>query len=319
MGQKTNPIGNRLGIIRGWDSNWFADKDYGLKVVEDERIRQYLRARRPKTASNDPRERNKPMQNGISRIVIERTLKRVTVTIHTSRPGIIIGKGGKEVDLIKEEIKVLTGKDVQINIFEIRKPEIDANIVGEQIAKQIEARINHRRAIKGAVQASIRAGAEGIKVRISGRLGGAEMSRTEEYKDGRTPLHTFRADIDYAWVEAQTVYGKIGIKVWIFKGEVLTKRELTPFAAVENNDRGNAGGGDRGGDRRGGERGGGRGGERRGGGGGGERRGGGGGGERRGSGGAGGGRGGSGGGRGGGDRRGGGGGGRGTGGGGGEE
>jgi small subunit ribosomal protein S3 len=321
MGQKTNPIGNRLGIIRGWDSNWFADKDYGLKVVEDERIRQYLRARRPKTASNDPRERNKPMQNGISRIVIERTLKRVTVTIHTSRPGIIIGKGGKEVDLIKEEIKVLTGKDVQINIFEIRKPEIDANIVGEQIAKQIEARINHRRAIKGAVQASMRAGAEGIKVRISGRLGGAEMSRTEEYKDGRTPLHTFRADIDYAWVEAQTVYGKIGIKVWIFKGEVLTKRELTPFAAVENNDRANAGGGDRGGDRRGGERGGGRGGDRRGSGGGGERRGGGGGGgERRGSGGAGGGRGGnSGGGGRGGDRRGGGGGGRGTGGGGGEE
>ena len=318
MGQKTNPIGNRLGIIRGWDSNWFADKDYGLKVVEDERIRQYLRARRPKTASNDPRERNKPMQNGISRIVIERTLKRVTVTIHTSRPGIIIGKGGKEVDLIKEEIKVLTGKDVQINIFEIRKPEIDANIVGEQIAKQIEARINHRRAIKGAVQASIRAGAEGIKVRISGRLGGAEMSRTAEYKDGRTPLHTFRADIDYAWIEAQTVYGKIGIKVWIFKGEVLTKRELTPFAAVESNDRANVGGGDGGGDRGGGERGGGRGGERRGNSGGGDRRGSGGGNDRRGSGGAGGGRGGNSGGGRGGDRRGGGGG-RGTGGGGGEE
>jgi small subunit ribosomal protein S3 len=282
MGQKANPIGNRLGIIRGWDSNWYADKDYGLKVVEDEKIRNYLRARRPKTATADPRERNKPVQNGISRIVIERTMKRVTVTIHTSRPGIIIGKGGKEVDLIKEELKVLTGKDVQINIFEIRKPELDANIVGEQIAKQIEARINFRRAVKGAIQGTMRAGAEGIKVRASGRLGGAEIARTEEYKEGRTPLHTFRADIDYAWVEAQTVYGKIGIKVWLFKGEVLQKRELTPFAAAEGT------GGDRRDDRRGGgdeRRGGGdrRGGDRRdrrgdggeGGEGGGERRGGG--------------------------------------------
>lgn len=250
MGQKANPIGNRLGIIRGWDSNWYADKDYGLKVVEDEKIRTYLRARRPKTATADPRDRNKPMQNGISRVVIERTMKRVTVTIHTSRPGIIIGKGGKEVDLIKEELKVLTGKDVQINIFEIRKPELDANIVGEQIAKQIEARINFRRAIKGSIQGSMRAGAEGIKVRISGRVGGAEIARSEEYKEGRTPLHTFRADIDYAWVEAQTVYGKIGIKVWLFKGEVLTKRELTPFAAAEGT------GGDRRDDRRsGGDRG----------------------------------------------------------------
>ena len=295
MGQKANPIGNRLGIIRGWDSNWYADKDYGLKVVEDEKIRNYLRARRPKTATADPRERNKPMQNGISRIVIERTLKRVTVTIHTSRPGIIIGKGGKEVDLIKEELKVLTGKDVQINIFEIRKPELDANIVGEQIAKQIEARINFRRAIKGAIQGSMRAGAEGIKIRVSGRLGGAEMSRVEEHKEGRTPLHTFRADIDYALAEAQTVYGKIGIKVWLFKGEVLQKRELTPFAAAEASERGDRGGdrGERrgGGDRRErgergdrGERGGERGersNDRRGGGGGGDRRGGGGGGNRR--------------------------------------
>ncbi len=275
MGQKANPIGNRLGIIRGWDSNWYADKDYGLKVVEDEKIRNYLRVRRPKTAVADPRDRNKPMQNGISRIVIERSMKRVTVTIHTSRPGIIIGKGGKEVDLIKEELKVLTGKDVQINIFEIRKPELDANIVGEQVAKQIEARINFRRAVKGSIQGSMRAGAEGIKIRVSGRLGGAEIARTEEYKEGRTPLHTFRADIDYAWVEAQTVYGKIGIKVWLFKGEVLQKRELTPFAAAEGtggdrreggNDRRGGddrrGGGDRGGDRRGG--GGDRGGDRRG-------------------------------------------------------
>ena len=270
MGQKANPIGNRLGIIRGWDSNWYADKDYGLKVVEDEKIRTYLRARRPKTATADPRDRNKPVQNGISRIAIERTMRRVTVTIHTSRPGIIIGKGGKEVDLIKEELKILTGKEIQINIFEIRKPELDANIVGEQIAKQIEARINHRRAIKGAIQGTMRAGGEGIKVRISGRVGGAEIARTEEYKEGRTPLHTFRADIDYALVEAQTVYGKIGIKVWLFKGEVLQKRELTPFAAAEGT------GGDRRDDRR--DDRGGRGGDDRRGGGGGDRRGGGGGG-----------------------------------------
>ncbi len=267
MGQKANPIGNRLGIIRGWDSNWFADKDYGLKVVEDEKIRTYLRARRPKTAVADPRDRNKPMQNGISRIIIERTLKRVTVTINTSRPGIIIGKGGKEVDLIKEELKILTGKDVQINIFEIRKPELDANIVGENIAKQIEARVNFRRAIKSAIQSTMRTpGAEGIKVRISGRVGGAEIARSEEFKEGRTPLHTFRADIDYAWVEAQTVYGKIGIKVWLFKGEVLQKRELTPFAGIEGGERGNDNRGDnRGGDRdnRGGDRGDRRGGDRR--------------------------------------------------------
>jgi len=278
MGQKANPIGNRLGIIRGWDSNWFADKDYGLKVVEDEKIRTYLRARKPKTANNDPRDRNKPVQNGISRVVIERTMKRVTVTIHTSRPGIIIGKNGSEVDLIKEELKMLTGKDVQINIFEIRKPELDANVVGDQIAKQIEGRANYRRSVKAAIQSTMRAGGEGIKIRISGRLAGAEIARTEEYKEGRTPLHTFRADIDYAQVEALTVYGKIGIKVWLFKGEVLQKRELTPFAAAEGTGGERSGGG---GDRRGG----GGGGDRRGGGGGGDRRGGGGGGDRRGGGG----------------------------------
>ncbi len=280
MGQKANPIGNRLGIIRGWDSNWFADKDFGLKVAEDEKIRQYLRARIAK--------------GGIARIVIERTLKRVTVTIHTSRPGIIIGKGGQEVDRIKEELKKLTGKDVQININEIRKPEMDAYIVGESIAKQIEGRIAYRRAIKAAIMGTMRAGAEGIKIRVGGRLAGAEISRSEEYKEGRTPLHTFRADIDYATVEANTVYGIIGIKVWLFKGEVLTKRELTPFVSEGRpagsmageggyggdrdrrggggdrdrrggGDRDRRGGGDRGGDRRGG------GGDRRGGGGGGRR------------------------------------------------
>jgi len=219
MGQKTNPIGNRLGIIRGWDSNWYGGKNFGDKVVEDEKIRKYLSARVTK--------------GGIARIVIERTLKRVTVTIHTSRPGIIIGKGGSEVDRIKEELKKLTGNDIQINIVEIRKPELNAAIVGESIAKQIESRINYRRAIKMAIQSTMRAGAEGIKVRISGRLNGAEMARSEEYKDGRTPLHTFRADIDYSLQEALTVYGKIGIKVWICNGEVLGKRDLSPHVGVE--------------------------------------------------------------------------------------
>jgi len=230
MGQKTNPIGNRLGIIRGWDSNWFGGKDFGEKVVEDENIRRYLKARVNK--------------GGVARIIIERTLKRITVTIHTSRPGIIIGKGGSEVDRIREELKKLTGKDVQINIIEIRKPELDAAIVGESIAKQLEGRMNYRRATKMSIQSTMRAGAEGIKVRISGRLNGAEMARSEEFKDGRTPLHTFRADIDYALSEAQTVYGKIGIKVWICKGEVLGKRDLSPNVGV---DKGKRGGGRQGG------------------------------------------------------------------------
>jgi small subunit ribosomal protein S3 len=238
MGQKTNPIGNRLGIIRGWDSNWYGGKDFGDKVVEDEKIRKYLRARVDK--------------GGIARIVIERSLKRVTVTIHTSRPGIIIGKGGQEVDRIKEEIKKLTGKETQINIIEIRKPELDANIVGESIAKQIESRVNYRRAIKMAIQSTMRAGAEGIKIRISGRLNGAEMARSEEYKDGRTPLHTFRADIDYTLKEALTVYGKIGVKVWICKGEVLGKRDLSPTVGVDKK----TGGRRKGGSPRGGQRGG---------------------------------------------------------------
>jgi small subunit ribosomal protein S3 len=219
MGQKTNPIGNRLGIIRGWESNWYGGHDYAEKVVQDEKIRIYLQARIEK--------------GGIAHMVIERTLKRVTVTIQTSRPGIIIGKGGQEVDRIREELKKLTKMEVQINIMEIRKPELDANIVAESIAKQIEARINYRRAIKMAIQSTMRSGAEGIKVRISGRLNGAEMARSEEYKDGRTPLHTFRADIDYSLREAQTVFGKIGIKCWICKGEVYGKRELTLNAGAD--------------------------------------------------------------------------------------
>ncbi len=242
MGQKTNPIGNRLGYIRGWDSNWFADKDYAANVIEDEKLRQYLNTRIQK--------------GGIARIIIERTLKRITLTIHTSRPGIIIGKGGKEIDQIREELRRLTSKDIQINIIEIRKPELDANIVAESIANQIEARINYRRAIKTSIASTMRGGAEGIKVRISGRLNGSDMSRTEEYKEGRTPLHTFRADIDYAHKEAHTVYGRIGIKVWLCKGEVLGRRDLNPNAGLatkgDRNDRGGRGGGGGGG--RGGRR-----------------------------------------------------------------
>ena len=238
MGQKTNPIGNRLGIIKGWESSWFGGKDFADKVVQDEKIRTYLHAR--------------IRRGGIAKIVMERTLKRITVTMHTSRPGIIIGKGGSEVDRIREELKKLTGNDVQINIIEIRKPEINAALVGESVAKQIEARINYRRAIKMAIQATMRAGSEGIKVRISGRLNGAEMAHSEEYKEGRTPLHTFRADIDYALTEAQTVYGKIGIKVWICNGEVLGKPDLSPNGRIDSkrNDRGGRGnrrGNDRGG------------------------------------------------------------------------
>lgn len=216
MGQKANPIGNRLGIIRGWESNWYGSKkDFAGKLIEDNKIRTYLNARINK--------------GGIAKIVIERTLGKLIVTIHTSKPGIIIGKGGNEVDRIKEELKKLTGKDdVQINILEIRRPELDAMIVADTIARQIENRINYKRAIKMAIASALRMGAEGIKVKVSGRLGGAEIARTEEIKQGRTPLHTFRMDIDYANVFALTVYGKIGIKVWICKGEVLTKRDLNP-------------------------------------------------------------------------------------------
>lgn len=245
MGQKTNPIGNRLGIIRGWESNWYGNKkDYATKLIEDNKIRNYLNARINK--------------GGIAKIVIERTLNKLIVTIHTSKPGIIIGKGGGEVDRIKEELKKLTGKeDVQINILEIRRPELDANIVGETIAKQIENRINYKRAIKMAIASTLRLGAEGIKIKVSGRIGGAEIARSEEIKQGRVPLHTFRMDIDYASVFAQTVYGKIGIKVWICKGEVLAKRDLNPnfvggkAETTERRDNPRGGGRD---DRRGGGR-----------------------------------------------------------------
>jgi small subunit ribosomal protein S3 len=238
MGQKINPIGFRLGVIRGWDSSWFGGKTFSDKLVEDHKIRKYVDARIQK--------------GGISKVVIERTLKRITLTIHTARPGVVIGKGGNEVDKIKEELKKLTGKDVQINIFEIKRPELDAKLVGESIAQQLEARISYRRAMKQAIASSMRVGAEGIKVKVSGRLAGADMARTEQYKEGRIPLHTLRADIDYAISEAQTVYGKIGIKVWIFKGEVYGKRDLSPNIGMISNAPGENKGGGQGGERRGG-------------------------------------------------------------------
>ena len=214
MGQKVNPISNRLGIIRGWDSNWFGGKNFGENLVEDQKIRNYLNERLAKAS--------------VSKIVIERTLKLVTITICTARPGIVIGKGGQDVDKLKEELKKLYKKDIQINIFEVKKPELDANIVANNIARQVEGKISYRRAIKMAIQSTMRAGAEGIKVQISGRLNGAEMARKEMYKEGRTPLHTFRADIDYCQAEALTKGGLLGIKVWICRGEVYGERDLTP-------------------------------------------------------------------------------------------
>lgn len=220
MGQKTNPIGNRLGIIRGWDSNWYGGAETPAKIEEDYKIRKYLRARLAKAS--------------ISKIIVERTLKLITVTVNTARPGIIIGKGGQEVDKLKEELKKITGKEVQINIFEIKRPELDSRLVAESVARQLEGRISFRRAVKMAVASTMRMGAEGVKIQVSGRLGGAEMARTEMYKDGRTPLHTFRADIDYANVEAHTTYGRIGIKCWIMLGEVYGKRDLAPNANLQS-------------------------------------------------------------------------------------
>jgi small subunit ribosomal protein S3 len=221
MGQKANPIGFRLGLVKGWDSAWYGGKNFSQKLIEDERIRLYIEARIPK--------------GGISKIIIERTIKRITITVHTARPGVVIGKGGAEVDNLKEELKKITGKDVQINIFEIKRPELDAKLVGLGIAQQLEGRISYRRAMKQAIASSMRVGALGIKIAAAGRLGGAEMARAEMYKEGRIPLHTLRADIDYAISEAQTVYGKIGIKVWIFHGEVYGKRDLSPNVGLSSN------------------------------------------------------------------------------------
>ncbi len=233
MGQKVNPISNRLGIVKGWDSNWFGGKNFGDNILEDTKIRKYLNERLANAS--------------VSKIVIERTLKLVTITICTARPGIIIGKGGQEVDKLKEELKKLYNKEIQINIFEVKKPELDANIVGNNIARQIEGKIAYRRAIKMAIANTMRMGAEGIKIQICGRLNGAEMARSEMYKEGRTPLHTLRADIDYCQTEALTKVGLLGIKVWICRGEVYGKKDLAPnFAQEKSNARGgNLGGGNR--------------------------------------------------------------------------
>ena len=218
MGQKVNPIANRLGIIRGWDSNWFGGKDFSEKLVEDAKIRKYLNVRLAKAS--------------ISKIIIERTLKLVTVTISTARPGFIIGKGGAEVDKLKEELKKIFRKEIQINIFEVKRPDIDATIVGQSIARQLEGRVSHRRAVKTAIGNAMRNGAEGIKIQISGRVGGAEMARSETIKEGRIPLHTFRADVDYHLAEAITKVGVLGIKTWICHGTVYGKRDLFEIAGA---------------------------------------------------------------------------------------
>ena len=228
MGQKVNPISNRLGIVRGWNSNWYGGKNFGDNLLEDSKLRKYLNAR---------------LSNAmVSKIVIERTLKLITITVCTARPGVIIGKGGQEVDKLKEELKKITDKEIQINIFEVKKPELDATIVANNIARQVEGKIAYRRAIKMAIQNTMRMGAEGIKVQICGRLNGAEMARSEMLKEGRTPLHTLRADIDYCNAEALTKVGLLGIKVWICRGEVYGKKDLAPnFTQTKENGRGNGG------------------------------------------------------------------------------
>jgi len=209
LGQKINPTGLRLGIIKTWDSNWYDDRNFAEKLNEDYHVRNYLRSRLKKA--------------GVSKIQIERTPKNARVTIHTSRPGVVIGKSGKEISQLEEELKKITNKEIKILINEIKRPELDAALVAENIAAQLEGRVAFRRAMKQAITAAMRMGAEGIRVKCGGRLGGAEIARTEQYKEGRIPLHTLRADIDYAHAEAATIYGKIGVKVWICKGEVLEK------------------------------------------------------------------------------------------------
>lgn len=229
MGQKVNPISNRLGVIRGWDSNWSEKGKYPDNILEDYKIREYLNVRLAKCS--------------VSRIVIERTLKLITITVCTSRPGLIIGKGGQDVEALKKELSKITDKDVQINVFEVKRPELDAQIVAMTIARQIEGKVAYRRAVKMAIASTMRAGAEGIKVQVSGRLNGAEIARSEMFKEGRTPLHTLRADIDYALVESHTKVGVVGVKVWICRGEVYGKRDLAPqFTAAPKEGRPAAGG-----------------------------------------------------------------------------
>jgi small subunit ribosomal protein S3 len=210
LGQKTHPVGFRLGIVRAWDANWYEDKSFSNKLQEDALVRNYVRNRLKKA--------------GIARVQIDRTPKRAVVTIHTSRPGIVIGKSGKEIAQLEEELKKVTSKEIKILIHEIKRPELDAFLVAEAIAGQLEGRISFRRAMKQSITAAMRMGAEGIKVMCAGRLGGAEIARTEHYKDGRIPLQTLRADIDYAGATAHTIYGAIGVKVWICKGEIIGPR-----------------------------------------------------------------------------------------------
>lgn len=216
MGQKTNPTGFRLGIIKGWDSNWYSEDNQPHLIQEDEKLREYLRAR---------------LRNGgLSNVIIERTPKRILLTLRTSRPGVIIGKGGEQIELLREELKKITNKEVQINVSEIKRPELDASLVAQNIAQQLTSRVSFRRAMKTSIAAAMRMGAKGIKVRCAGRLGGAEMARTEQYKEGQIPLHTLRADIDYWNTTANTIYGSIGVSVWIFKGEIIGDVDLSPGA-----------------------------------------------------------------------------------------
>ena len=207
MGQKVNPIGLRLGIIRTWDSRWFAEADYGDLLHEDIRVRDFIKKRLA--------------QAGVSRIVIERPAKKARITIHTARPGVVIGKKGADIEILRKDITKLTSSEVHLNIVEIRKPEIDAQLVSENIAQQLERRIGFRRAMKRAVQSAMRLGAQGIRINCAGRLGGAEIARTEWYREGRVPLHTLRADLDYGSTTAITTYGTCGVKVWVFRGEIM--------------------------------------------------------------------------------------------------
>ncbi len=219
MGQKTHPIGFRLGIIRGWDSNWYSEDNQPNLVLEDTKLREYLQTR---------------LRNGgLSSVVIERTPKRILLTLRTSRPGVIIGKGGEQIELLREELKKITNKEVQINVSEIKRPELDASLVAQNIAQQLQARVSFRRAMKTAIASAMRMGAKGIKVRCAGRLGGAEMARTEQYKEGQIPLHTLRADIDYSTSTSNTIYGSIGVSVWIFKGEIIGDVDLSPGAQTK--------------------------------------------------------------------------------------
>ena len=214
MGQKVNPIGFRIGVNRTWDSRWFADKEYGSLLHEDVRIREYIE--------------EKLSQAGVSRVVIERPAKRARITIHTARPGVVIGKKGADIENLRQELSKMTGGDVTLNIVEIRKPEIDAKLVADNIAQQLSRRVAFRRAMKRAVQSAMRLGAEGIRIKCGGRLGGVEIARAEWYREGRVPLHTLRADIDYGTATAQTTYGACGVKVWVFKGEIM---EHDPMAS----------------------------------------------------------------------------------------